>query len=71
MRKTLARSAKFIDIVAKNYIHTSANWNSVMIDSKGSILGGASPSETIGFVNRPDERWRRTVYNMDGKKSQV
>jgi hypothetical protein len=62
---------KEFDIIAKNYIHTSANWNSVMIDSKGSILGGASPSETIGFVNRPDERWRRTVYNMDGKKSQV
>lgn len=42
-----------------------------MIDNNGSILGGASPSETIGFVNRPDENWRRTVYNMDGKKSQV
>lgn len=62
---------KEVDIIAKNYIHTSANWNSVIINSNGSIVGGASPSETIGFVNRPDEKWRRTVYNMDGKKSQV
>ncbi|MFS4533369.1 hypothetical protein ACMFME_03255 [Erwinia amylovora] len=22
----------------------------------------------ISFVNRPDKQWRRTEYNMDGKK---
>jgi hypothetical protein len=57
-----------VDIIAKNYIHCSANWNSIVIDNNGSIRGGASPSETIGFVNRPDEEWKRTIYNMDGKK---
>jgi len=24
--------------------------------------------EAIGFVNRPDENWLRTVYTMEGKK---
>lgn len=54
--------------IAKNYIHCSANWNSIVADSDGFIRGGASPSEAIGFVNRPDEKWSRTIYNMDGKK---
>ena len=22
----------------------------------------------IGFINRPDEQWKRSVYSMDGKK---
>ena len=60
-----------LDVIAKDYIHCSANWNSIVADSDGFIRGGASPSEAIGFVNRPDEEWRRTVYNMDGKKCQV
>lgn len=58
-----------VNIIAKDYIHCSANWNSIVIDNNGSIRGGASLSETIGFVNRPDEVWKRTIYNMDGKKS--
>jgi len=57
-----------LDVIAKNYIHCSANWNSIVADSDGFIRGGASPSEAIGFVNRPDEKWSRTIYNMDGKK---
>ena len=58
-----------LDIIAKNYIHCSANWNTIIVNSKGYIRGGASLSEVIGFVNRPDEEWYRTVYNMDGKKT--
>lgn len=34
----------------------------------GFIHGGASPSELIGFISRPDEQWKRSVYSMDGKK---
>ena len=46
----------------------SAHWNAVELKQSGELLGGASASETVGFVNRPDENWIRTVYNMDGKK---
>ncbi|MGF6268164.1 type VI secretion system Hcp family effector [Lelliottia nimipressuralis] len=54
--------------IAKNYIHYSANWNSITLDRNGRFYGGASISETIGFVNRPDEKWLRTTYDMDGNK---
>jgi len=57
-----------LDVIAGKYIHCSANWNVILADSDGVIRGGASPSEVIGFVNRPDEQWQRTVYNMNGKK---
>jgi uncharacterized Zn-binding protein involved in type VI secretion len=57
-----------LDVIAGKYIHCSANWNAILADSDGVIRGGASPSEVVGFVNRPDEQWQRTVYNMDGKK---
>jgi hypothetical protein len=57
-----------IDLIAREYIHCSANWNAVETDISGAIKGGTSPAEIIGFTGRPDENWRRTVYNMDGKK---
>ena len=60
-----------LDIIAQHYIHCSANWNTIAVDSGGSIRGGASPLQLIGFVNRPDKEWRRTIYNMDGKVSEV
>ena len=60
-----------LDIIAQHYIHCSANWNAIAVDGDGSIRGGASPLQVIGFINRPDEQWRRTVYNMDGKVSEV
>ena len=56
------------DIIARRYIHCSANWNAIIADVKGYTQGGASASEIIGFLNRPDENWQRTIYNMDGKK---
>jgi len=57
-----------LDVIAKSYIHCSANWNAIVVNTDGRILGGASPSELTGFINRPDEQWKRTVYNMDGKR---
>ncbi|WP_258551222.1 hypothetical protein [Klebsiella pneumoniae] len=39
-----------------------------MVNTDGIIHGGASPSELIGFINRPDEQWKRPVYSMEGKK---
>lgn len=57
-----------IDTIARRYIHCSANWNAIIADTHGFIHGGASPAEIIGFLDRPDENWQRTVYNMDGKK---
>lgn len=57
-----------IDIIAESYIHCSANWNPVSVNQAGELHGGATLSEMISFVNRPDEKWMRTVYNMDGAK---
>ena len=57
-----------IDLIAQDYIHCSANWNSITLDSHRKIYGGMSPSQIIGFVNRPDEGWKRTTYDMDGNK---
>lgn len=61
-------SGQDIEIIAKTYIHCSANWNAVTVSKTGKPQGGVSASETIGFVNRPDVGWLRTVYNMDGKQ---
>jgi Uncharacterized alpha/beta hydrolase domain (DUF2235) len=61
-------TASEIDLLAKDFIHCSANWNAITLDAKGMIRGGTSPAAVISFTNRPDEQWRRTVYNMDGKK---
>lgn len=56
------------ETIAQRYIHCSANWNAIVADTHGFIHGGASPAEIVGFLDRPDENWQRTVYNMDGKK---
>jgi len=56
------------ETIARRYIHCSANWNAIIADVKGYTLGGASASEIVGFLNRPDENWQRTIYNMVGKK---
>jgi len=57
-----------LDTIARKYIHCSANWNAIVADTNGFIHGGASPAEIVGFLNRPDENWQRTLYNMDGNK---
>jgi hypothetical protein len=57
-----------VDAIAQHYIHCSAHWNAVELRQNGELQGGASASETIGFVNRPDEGWTRTIYNMDGNE---
>ena len=56
-----------IDQIAKDYIHCSSNWDAVVTDASGGIQGGTSAAEII-FTGRPDENWRRSEYNMDGKK---
>lgn len=65
---TPAFSQDELDVIAEKYIHCSANWNAIVVNTDGFIHGGALPSELIGFINRPDEQWKRTVYSMDGKK---
>ena len=55
-------------MLAEKYIHCSANWNSVMKDGRGVIRGAVKPAKLVTFTNRPDERWQRTVYDMDGNK---
>ncbi|EPV2502992.1 type VI secretion system tube protein TssD [Enterobacter hormaechei] len=57
-----------VDMIASNYIHCSAHWNAVQLNLSGELQGGASASETVHFVNRPDTNWRRTIYTMDGNK---
>ncbi len=55
-------------MLAEKYIHCSANWNSVIRDSRGIISGAVKPAKLVTFTNRPDDRWQRTVYDMDGNK---
>lgn len=57
-----------IEILAEKYIHCSANWNGVVRDGEGMIAGAVKPAKLVTFTNRPDERWQRTVYDMDGNK---
>ncbi|AIR62237.1 type VI secretion protein [Cedecea neteri] len=57
-----------IEILAEKYIHCSANWNSVVRDGDGMISGAVKPAKLVTFTNRPDERWQRTIYDMDGNK---
>ena len=57
-----------LDVIAEKYVHCSANWNAIVVNTDGLIHGGASPSELIGFFNRPDEQWKRSVSSMDGKQ---
>lgn len=56
------------EILAEKYIHCSANWNSVIRDGKGSIVGGVRPIELVSFTNRPDKCWQRTTYDMNRNK---
>jgi len=55
-------------MLAEKYIHCSANWNSVVRNGEGIISGAVKPAKLVTFTNRPDERWQRTVYDMDGNK---
>ncbi|CAI2000918.1 Uncharacterized conserved protein [Serratia quinivorans] len=55
-------------MLAEKYIHCSANWNSVERDGQGIISGAVKPAKLLTFINRPDERWQRTVYDMDGNR---
>lgn len=54
--------------LAEQYLHCSANWNSVVKDGQGMVTGAVKPAKLVTFTNRPDERWQRTVYDMDGNK---
>lgn len=66
--KTMAAfTSDEIELIAKGYIHCSANWDAVETDGNGNIKGGAAVANVI-FTNRPDENWIRTEYNMDGKQ---
>lgn len=56
-----------MNFLARSYIHCSANWNPVVRNTRGEIQGGAALAELLSFVNRPDEDWRRTRYNMEGE----
>lgn len=58
-----------IHALAEKYLHCSANWNSVVRDDQGMITGAVKPAKLVTFTNRPDERWQRTVYDMDGNKT--
>ncbi|MEE4408006.1 MULTISPECIES: phospholipase effector Tle1 domain-containing protein [unclassified Serratia (in: enterobacteria)] len=58
-----------IHALAEKYLHCSANWNSVISDGQGMVTGGVKPAKLVTFTNRPDERWQRTVYDMDGNKT--
>ncbi|EIF7623416.1 DUF2235 domain-containing protein, partial [Escherichia coli] len=50
------------------YIHCSSNWNTVDYRLKNKVSAEVSAFKTFSFVNRPDENWTRTIYDMQGNK---
>lgn len=58
-----------IHALAERYLHCSANWNSVIRDDQGRVTGAVKPAKLLTFTNRPDERWQRTIYDMEGNKT--
>jgi hypothetical protein len=66
--RTFGFTTPEIKILAEQYIHCSANWNSMVRDGHGMIMAAVRPAKLVAFTNRPDERWQRTVYDMDGNK---
>lgn len=67
-RASPAFSKDEINVIAEKFIHCSANWNAIVVNMNGLIHAGVSPSKLVGFINRPDKNWIRSVYNMDGRK---
>ncbi len=67
-REAVGFSEEEIALLAADYLHCSANWNEVQTDADGNIIHAVRPVEQGSFVNRPDNRWRRTVYDLNGKK---
>ncbi|MDX8001058.1 DUF2235 domain-containing protein [Xenorhabdus sp. Reich] len=54
-----------LDLVWSKYTHFSAHWNGVkMKDNK--IQGDAYPAEII-YANRPNDNWRRAIFDNNGK----
>lgn len=56
-----------LDVIARDYIHCSCNWGTIQSESSGVITNDTFPSEFIGFPNRPDSNWERTIYKLNGK----
>lgn len=50
------------------YIHCSANWNAINYNIKTPVISEVATFDSFSFVNRPDDNWIRTIYNMSGKK---
>lgn len=57
-----------LQILAGKFLHCSANWNAVVKDDRGRITGAVKPAKLITFPHRPDDRWQRTIYDMNGNK---
>lgn len=64
---TMPFSKDEIDIIGK-YIHGSAHWNTVDYHIKHPVASAVSSLETLRFINRPDDNWERTIYDMAGKE---
>lgn len=67
-RAAFGFSSQEIEMLAGKYIHCSANWNSMVRDSKGTVMGAVKPAKLVTFTNRPDDCWQRTIYDMEGNK---
>ncbi|MBV4367460.1 phospholipase effector Tle1 domain-containing protein [Erwinia phyllosphaerae] len=67
-RETVGFTEAEINRLAADYLHCSANWNTVTTDADGKVTGAVKAVELASFVNRPDAQWRRTVYNLNGEK---
>ncbi|MGC6061426.1 PAAR domain-containing protein [Enterobacter kobei] len=54
-----------IGLLAAGYIHSSANWNATIAGTITPHHARQRVSNLIGFVNRPEQHWRRTVVYME------
>lgn len=57
-----------VNLLGKDYLHSSANWNAVIADAQGTLQSSTAVTEIIGFTDRPEENWQRTCYDMEGNK---
>lgn len=53
-----------LGLLAAGYIHSSANWNATIAGTIAPVHARQRVSNLIGFVNRPEQHWRRTVVYM-------
>lgn len=67
-QQSLGFTPNEIAFLSKEFIHCSAHWGNIPTGSDNTVQGGTFSPMAIGFVNRPDKQWKRTIYAMNGRE---